>query len=315
MNAIRRLRQLVLGGLTLGASLLAAGSVSADTDPGLHAGRANVYQTMSPDSLERTSTPDSILNLGSGNVAPTEIWRVLEHGERVECLDCIPVVSRLLWAEQGKTREISAWWLRRRIFGVFGPGEIYSQVIATIGDASQSEARRVYAANALGEFLAGSGVSHLSKAVRSDSSPRVRAAAVAGLERLNSQGEAGEVALAMSDADESVRMQALFSAIHVNVFTGVDAVAARISDASPLVRRRAAEALGVFRSSDALAGLVALSSPQSEPDSDVRKAAVTALGQIGDASAKPAIAVAASDPDGFVRDAARIASRRLGGGF
>ncbi len=54
-----------------------------------------------------------------------------------------------------KTREISAWWLRRRIFGVFGKGEAYEQIINTIGDQSVSPLKRAYAANALGEFLEG----------------------------------------------------------------------------------------------------------------------------------------------------------------
>ena len=33
-----------------------------------------------------------------------------------------------------KTREIAAWWLRRRIFGVFGPGEVYQQTVQTLAD-------------------------------------------------------------------------------------------------------------------------------------------------------------------------------------
>ena len=52
------------------------------------------------------------------------IWQALEHGEKVECLDCIPAVEKLLYDGNAKNREIAAWWLRRRIFGVFGPGEV-----------------------------------------------------------------------------------------------------------------------------------------------------------------------------------------------
>jgi hypothetical protein len=31
--------------------------------------------------------------LAADIVPPTRIWKVLEHGEKVECLACIPVVS------------------------------------------------------------------------------------------------------------------------------------------------------------------------------------------------------------------------------
>ncbi len=38
-----------------------------------------------------------------------------------------------------QTREIAAWWLRRRIFGVFGPGQVYQQTINTLAtDATRS---------------------------------------------------------------------------------------------------------------------------------------------------------------------------------
>jgi HEAT repeat protein len=59
-------------------------------------------------------------------------------------------------------------------------------------------------------------------------------------------------------------------------------------------------------------GLIAITSPETEPDAAVRAAAATALGSIGDASAVDALEAAADgDPDGLVRDAARIALRRL----
>ncbi|MEB2325051.1 MAG: HEAT repeat domain-containing protein, partial [Sorangiineae bacterium] len=101
------------------------------------------------------------------------------------------------------------------------------------------------------------------------------------------------------------------AAIRVNVFTRVDAVAGLISDESPLVRRRAAEALGVMRAKDAVVGLVALTSPATEPDARVRVAAVASLGKIRDPGGAAAVRAAQEDPDQFVRDAAKIAAQRL----
>ena len=50
------------------------------------------------------------------------------------------------------SREIAAWWLRRRMVGVFGPGEVYSQTVQTL-QTDPDPVRRSYAANALGEFF------------------------------------------------------------------------------------------------------------------------------------------------------------------
>ena len=52
--------------------------------------------------------------------------------------------------------------------------------------------------------------------------------------------------------------------------------------------------------------------PDSEPTPSVRAAAAAALGEIGDSQARPAVQAAYdNDPDHFVRDAARVALRRL----
>jgi HEAT repeat protein len=295
---------------------LAALSSSASADPSTHAGRASVYQKLDGASLEAVSTPDTIRAMfdrdGKAVVAPTRVWKVLEHGEKVECLSCIPLVSGLLYNSHPKTREIAAWWLRRRIFGVFGPGEVYSQVVGTLGDQTQPESRRVAAANALGEFLTMSGAKYLATAIRQDSSILVREASVKALERMNSQGPKQDLSFAMNDEAESVRLAAVRAATHVNVFSDVASIARLIGDQSPLVRRAAADSLGTMRAKDAVEGLRALAQRANEDDPAVRKAAIWALAQIRDVSARSVIAdAAAHDPDRFVRDAATAALRRM----
>jgi HEAT repeat protein len=301
------------GAVAFGALLLAsAASADTNSDPrNLTGGRAEVYQQISPDSLEAVSTRDQVLNLGAPNLAPTHIWKVLEHGEKLECLACVPVISKLLYSSNAKTREISAWWLRRRIFGVFGPGQVYEQTLKTLADSTETEAHRVYAANAIGEFLDAGGVSPLSKAVTGDESAAVRAAAVAALERLNSPGESGEISAALGDSDTDVRLAALHAATRINSYTDVAAVVGLISDQSSLVRRRAAETLGVFKAADAVMGLIALASSDQESDPNVRAAAIWALGQIGDPAARDVVVEAQSDSDVSVRSAAGVAARML----
>jgi hypothetical protein len=303
-NTVKRSSLLAL---CFAAFTAAAGSQAAE--PSVHGGRARTYRALDPKSLEDTSPAEAIQRVGFDNISPSAIWKLLEHGEKVECLSCIPIVAKRLYDDHPKTREISAWWLRRRIFGVFGKGEIYSQVIATLNDPGAPEKHRAYAANAVGEFLSPAGVRHVARAAVQDPSPRVREAAVAALQRLNHEGPELELGQALSDSAENVRLAALKAAISINVFSSLSEVVERIDDSSPRVRRRAAEALGAMRAVDAVVGLAALAN--GDPVADVRKAAVWALGQIGAPAGRPAVEAAQSDSNSQVRDTARIALRRL----
>ena len=299
--------------IALSVAALVSVSSAADAPDTTHTGRSSVYGNLKNASLEAVSSPSAMLSLikAPDSAAPTAIWSMLEHGERVECLDCVPYVSKLLYTSNAKTREISAWWLRRRIFGVFGKGEVYEQTINTVNDRKASELSRTYAANALGEFLEGAGIAPVAKALLSDSSPMVRMAAANALVRLNNQGPSSELSVALADEDEGVRLAALNGVTHINVFSNIDRVVNLISDSSALVRRRAAQTLGTLKNGDAVVGLIALTSVENEANAGVRAAAVWALGQIADVQALDAVLAAQNDDDSGVRDAARIALRRL----
>ena len=306
-------RRFLSASLLLSVAALVSVSGAADAPDATHRGRSTVYGNLSNGSLEAVSTPDAMLKLimAPDGAAPTAIWTMLEHGERVECMACIPYVSKMLYNSNPKTREISAWWLRRRIFGVFGKGEAYEQAVKSVGDMSKSELTRAYAANALGEFLEGAGIEPVAGALLKDSSAKVRLAAANALIRLNNQGLNSELSLALTDKDEEVRLAALNGVTHINVFSHVDRVVGMIGDSSALVRRRAAQTLGALKSVDAVVGLIALTAPSNESDPGVRAAAVWALGQIADKQAADAVMAASNDADSSVRDAARTALFRL----
>jgi HEAT repeat protein len=304
--------QVLLAGVFVGS----LGFADEASDPGrVYSGRAEVYKALAPESLEDLSTPEAIKALSMPNVPPSRIWKTLEHGERVECLDCIPYVSELLYDGHPKTREIGAWWLRRRVFGVFGPGEVYSQVVQTLGDPTAPEGQRAYAADALGEFLTYAGLEPVAEAAVSDESPRVRLSAVRALGRMGHQGPHGELAIAMADESEEVRLAALEAVVRLHKFDDIDAVVACLSDDSAAVRRRAALVIAALSrgeaAEDVVSALAVLTSPDDESNAGVRQAAVSALGQLAASGAKSAVQAAEDDPDPRVRDAARIALRRL----
>ncbi|HMJ56148.1 MAG TPA: HEAT repeat domain-containing protein [Polyangiaceae bacterium] len=305
----RTLSYLLLAGLTLGAGLGAYHAQAEAPKPPTR-GTGTVYKGIRDDQIEQLTTPDRIKSVVTRSGAPSAIWQALEHGEKVECLDCIPAVEKLLYDGNAKNREIAAWWLRRRIFGVFGKGEVYSRAVETLQSHSDATTR-ARAAEALGEFLDSAGVPHVAQSLVSDREPVVRAAAARALDRLNSPGPGGELAKALGDSDESVRLSALGAATHVHGFTDIASVARLAYDASAVVRRHAAGALGQMKARDSVTALIGLTSADSESDAKTRASAAHALGLIGDASARDALMAAMSDPDSFVRDAARIALRRL----
>jgi len=286
-------------------------SATASGSERLYEGRASMYRQLEPESLEQLPTPARILAVAQGKVAPMLLWKTLERGERVECLDCIAPVAELLYDPHPKNREISAWWLRRRIFGVFGPGEVHEQLARSVTDASQSEHIRAYAAEALGEMLSVSGEEPLARALISDPSPRVRVAAARALRRLNKPGPNQELAQALSDTDSEVRLAALDASLRVVGFKRSDRVVGLLEDDAAAVRRLAAQTLGALRVSGALPQLSERLSPQNEGDPRVRAAAAYALGELRSSDARPALVEAQSDPDPFVRDAVNIALRRL----
>ncbi|MDB5220218.1 MAG: repeat protein [Myxococcaceae bacterium] len=287
------------------ASLLSGSEARGGNTTENIGGTQAIYGNIPPDQIEFLSTGDRIKSVAASG-SMMAIWETLEHGERVECLDCIPSVEPLLYDANPRTREIAAWWLRRRLFGVFGPDEVYSRTISTLQSDADPK-RRTYAAYALGEFLAAPGIEACALAIDHDGDPNVRAAAASALGRLNDDGR-GALTKALTDADPRVKLAALGSAGRVNTFTDVQGVARLTGDADPTVRRRSAELLGAMRAKDAVDGLIALT---KDGDASVRNSAAHALGQIRDARAKGALEALANDPDGLVRDQAVIALRRL----
>lgn len=287
------------------ASLVSGTSATADSSASAQGTKA-MYGDIPPDQIERVSTGDRIKSAAASG-SMMAIWATLEHGERVECLDCIPFVEPLLYDANSRTREIAAWWLRKRLFGVFGKGEVYERTLQTLnGDADP--VRRRYAAEALGEFLLLPGVDACATAIERDADPNVRAAAARALGRLNDDGN-GALARALADVDARVKLAAIASASRVNVFTDVTAVTRLAADGDALVRREAAKLLGARRAPEGLDALLALA---NDPDANVRNAACHALGALGDARARGVLEeIERSDPDTLVRDQARIALRRL----
>jgi hypothetical protein len=279
---------------------LAGGDARSDSSVAPYAG-------IPQDQAEFITSPDRIVNITSSG-SSMAIWEALEHGERVECIDCVNAVAPLLYDANAQTREISAWWLRRRIFGVFGPGEVYQQTLQTLA-SDGNPIRRAYAAYAVGEFLESIGIAAVATALNTDSDPGVRAAAASALGRLNDDG-AGALSKALGDSDEGVRLSSLRSAGRVNSFADIASVSTLLGDGSASVRRRAVELLDEMHGKDAVAGVLSLA--QNDSEAEVRIAACHALGNFHDSSVRAALTdISTKDASSLVKDMALIALRQL----
>lgn len=249
------------------------------------------------------SRADMVNIIRSGS--PSGIISTLEYGERVECFECFPLVQRAaLDSADAEVRQVAAWWLRRRPFG-FGAAMVQMKnVLATDSDP----VRRARAADAIGVFHDPHGIAALRTALTTDAEPSVRAAAVRGIGEINVSSGNTLIAGALSDRDVTVRRAALSVVLSANFFRQHDALLPLLADSDAAVRRQSALLLGEFRveaSAPALAGIL-----RSDADSNARQAAAWALGRIGTADARTALAeAAASEPVSLVRDAITIAQR------
>jgi hypothetical protein len=237
--------------------------------------------------------------------SPTALYAMLEYGERVECFQCIPLLeAKLLSSDNAQTREIAAWWLRRRSFG-FGPIMLRMRKVAVeSSDATQRER----ALAALGEFLDPHALPTLMAAARDDSEPAVRVAAVRALGRLNATAGNPALSQALGDGDARVRKAALDQVLKVGFWSDHAALIARLDDSDAGVRRASVQLVGELEVADAaepLAGLL-----MTDDSAQVRQAAAIALGRIGGELAIAAISDARSlEQDEAVLGALDIARR------
>jgi hypothetical protein len=312
----KKIRASILGTIAAAGALVLATEARSTTATG--GGVQAVYGNVPADQVEFLSTPERIISV-AGTGAPSLVWQTLEHGEAVQCEECIGAVSPLLYDANAKNREIAAWWLRRRTFGVFGPGEVYSQTIDTLA-SDPDPTRRSYAASALGEFLDGAGIAPLATAGMSDSDPGVRAAAMSALGRLNDDGTnsgtfPGQNALThgLTDSVDTVQVAAMEAAGRISTINDpafTPALTGLLGSQDPLVRKHAVQLLDEMVVTSTDAAVLALA--KGDADEDVRIASCHALGAFRNPQDMATLQyIATNDSSSLVRDMANIALQRL----
>ena len=125
----------------LGAATLMSGAEakSDGTNPG--GGTAAIYGNIPRDQIEFLSTPERIISVTSWG-SPSAIWEALEHGEAIECLNCISAVAPLIYDNNAEVRGI-------RPGGFAGAPSVCSVRARSTADGQRREGRPEPAASRL----------------------------------------------------------------------------------------------------------------------------------------------------------------------
>ena len=268
----------------LGISLAAAGSAVA--------GRGS-----SPLAVQRA------IASGSSDAIKSE----LERAEHLVCVSCVGMVMPLLDNQDQGIRQVAAWWIARR--GVVRTVRV--EMLNRLGQPDSVAARN--AADVLGELHYPSSIPALSAALSNPLfSSEARAHMAQALGRISRPAVVAPLTLALAGSDGVVKVAAMQALQSIAGLRDGAAVSPLLVDGDVNVRAEAATTLGMFHDANGTNALV--SALQNDASPIVRKRAAWALGEIhaNSAVAGPALQqAAANDASPFVRSLAAAALTRL----
>ena len=266
----------------LGISLAAAGSAVAGTGS-------------SPQAVQRA--------IASGSI--DAIQSELERAERLVCVSCVDMVRPLIDNQNQKIRQVAAWWLARRgvartirvemlnrlaqpdsilarnaadVLGEFHYVSSIPALAAALSNPTFSSEARAHMAQALGRISRPAVVAPLTAALGGGTDGVVKVAAMQALQSIAGLRDGSAVAPLLGDGDAGVRAEA---ATTLGMFHDANGAAALVTalqnDASPIVRKRAAWALGEIHASSTVAGPALQNAAANDASPFVRSLAAAAL--------------------------------------
>jgi hypothetical protein len=252
------------------------------------------------------SSPQAVkLAITSGS--PDAIKAELERAENLVCLSCVDMVMPLLDSNNQGIREVAAWWIARR--GV--ARNVRVQMLNRLGQPDSVAARN--AADVLGEFHYVSSIPALSAALSNPAfTSEARAHMALALGRISRPEVVGPLTTALSVNDGIVQVASMQALQSIAGLRDGSAVSPLLVSADANVRAEAATTLGMFHDASSASALV--TALQSDASPVVRKKAAWALGEVHASTsiAGPALqAASANDASPFVRSLAAAALTRL----
>ena len=254
----------------------------------------------------RGSSPQAVsLAIKSGS--PDAIKAELERAEHLVCVSCVDMVMPLLDNNNQGIREVAAWWIARR--GVARTVRV--QMLNRLGQPDSVAARN--AADVLGELHYVSSIPALSAALSNPLfTSEARAHMAAALGRISRPEVVAPLTGALAVNDGVVQVAAMQALQSIAGLRDGAAVSPLLTSGDASVRAEAATTLGMFHDANATGALV--TALQNDASPIVRKRAAWALGEIhaSTAVAGPALqAAVANDGSPYVRSLAAAALTQL----
>jgi HEAT repeat protein len=254
----------------------------------------------------RGASPQSVqLAIASGS--PDAIKAELERAEHLVCVSCVDMVMPLLDNNNQGIREVAAWWIARR--GV--ARNVRVTMLNRLGQPDSVAARN--AADVLGEIHTPSSIPALAAALSNPAfSSEARAHMAAALGRISRPAVVSPLTTALAQTDGVVQVAAMKALQSIAGLRDGSAVSPLLGNGDEAVRAEAATTLGMFHDGSSASALV--TALQNDASPIVRKRAAWALGEIHASStvAGPALQnAAANDASPFVRSLATAALTRL----
>jgi HEAT repeat protein len=255
-----------------------------------------------PARAGRGSSPQAVVTaIASGSA--DAIKAELERAEHLVCAACVDYVLPLVDSEDAQVRDVAAWWLVRR--GV--SRQVFRDMLTRLGQADSTRARN--AADVLGSFQLPAAIPGLGAALSNPTfTPEARVAMAHALGAIRRPAAAAPLQAALADPVAAVRAAALAALRGVDGFRDGALAIPLLTDADESVRVQAVFTVADRGTAAAAPTLVALL--QSDPSAGVRKRAAWALGQIHASSTVAASALgeaASSDASPLVRSLAHAA--------
>ena len=229
----------------------------------------------------------------------------IERAESLVCGECIQLVTNLTDHERYEVREVAAWWFAKR------PAMAKMLAEGFVTDLESGGSRAVRnAADFLGATATYTALPKLRAAIgRTDLDAEARLALVRAVKVMGHKDGNFVLLSAFGDADARVRALAVVAWRDIRGQVSAAPLLALLSDPDATVRAEAATVVGAFADVTGRGALEKLVATDASPV--VRRNAAWALGKLGQAASREVLAAAANDRSGLVRMTAKVALAAL----
>ena len=244
---------------------------------------------------------NSAIQSGSVDAIIAEV----ERAEALACGECVQLVTNLTEHDRYEVREVAAWWFAKRP----AMAKLLAQTFVTdLGNGGSIAVRN--AADFLGATITYTALPQMRAAIlRTDINSEARLALVRAVKWMGHKDGNFILLAAMGDADPNVRAAAVTTWRDIRGQQSASPVVALLADADAGVRAEAATVVGAMADITARGSLEKLVATDASPI--VRRNAAWALGKLGQSASRDVLAAATTDSSGLVRLTAKAALASL----